>query len=80
MWITLMVNEGSVPDAGFANSMESGCWFDSSKDAHSDGAGNLLQEAESRFEVPMTSQIVWERNKPWFQKGKEILSFLFLLL
>ena len=42
-------NEGNVPDAGFANRIESCCRVDSRKEALSDGARNLLQQAQSRF-------------------------------
>ena len=57
MWIMLILvmvatgdcNEGNVPDAGFANRIESCYRVDSKKEANSGGARNLLQEAHSRF-------------------------------
>ena len=78
MWIMLILvmvatgdcNEGNVLDASFANRIESCCRVDSRKEAHSDGARNLLQEAQSRFEVP-THKLVEKRMNHGFVRRKK---------
>ena len=78
MWIMLILvmvatgdcNEGNVPDAGFANRIESCCRVDSRKEANSDGLETYYRRHIAGFEVP-THKLVEKRMNHGFVRRKK---------